>query len=843
MQQFIKTHFTYFLIAIATASCTNGGSSKFLSNLSGGSGAGATSTGVNNLIENFGTYTISTVVVSSSTSGSGGAAAVSFPVQINFVLNAANGSSTPTVSLLNSCSQDLTSAPCLCQFTWVQLNTTTNPPTSINHVVNTPLTSVQAAQANCNTPSIWTTSIPDGTQVGITVVPASGNNNSFNVNQYVYTVGQNPQTGDFNDSLGNSYIDILRYTCYDQRQRGVSLTSRAYNWTAPYTVNGSALPAFNYYSASKYCLEKADGSMPVTQGCNNMTPAYSTQSYYYNLYIRDTQVGDINSGNAAFICPMVNQGLNTTTGGTSASKYWPLDSTFALSLVQTAQFTIGVTTNSVTSNTNDPSAVTTYCNGATATPGSPNSLIGGCLGFAAPANSDGTCPALAGPAPSYSPIQTYRLRRYYALYPSIWDTNGNWISNQQQLIDTVYVVDRPVVQPSPSPSPFTMLGPKPCPFAWFDKATVTNDGIPASLVNGVYPNPVLANPPLPEYLATNNSGNPSYLGSSWGWAGQNNTGVNVDGTQFPNVDSGTTGAQSCSAVLPLPDASMSSVTLGTINASNPDPRLKQRFVRPLSPWSAHYEEDKTFKACAPLSNHFVDPPLHFAQNVNNGVTNTAWCAEVYPTQNPYIMALDPPVPIPNTTPTVSKATGLVRPFTSHNIKGVNPLPASCTDDNTVVNSAVAAGNTLSTNQLADHNRNDPNGLPNPNYPGTAGALASATCDRTVTAATNGVAYPQFPMLAPAADVEAALQNDPSFSCLVSYDGTTMESNSIQREINAANGTAPPAGSSIAGIQSPAGGCCANVNGTTAHLEPGSSCTQPKYNASALQTIKKALNIN
>lgn len=795
-----QKYFAIFLLAtsaLSAFSCANKGST--LSKLSGGN-----STGIGNLIENFGSYTISTVIVSSSSSGA--SAGVSYPVQINFTLTAPAGSTTPSVSLLNSCSQDLMTDPCLCKFSWVELNTTTNPPTSINHTVTTPLTAVQAVQANCNTPSIWTTNIPDGTQVGVTLVPASGNPNSFTVNQYKYTKGQNPQTGDFNDSLGNSYIDILRYTCYDQRQRGVGLTSRAYNWTSPYTVNGTALPAFNYYSASKYCLQLNNGSMPVTQGCNSMQPTYSAQSYYYNLYIRDTQVGDINSGNSAFVCPMVNQGLSTTSGGTTA-KYWPLDSTFALSLVKTAQFTLGVTTNSVTSNVNDPSSVTTYCDGSTAKPGSPNSLIGGCLGFAAPANSDGTCPVLNDS--SGNPLYTYRLRRYYALYPSIWDTNGNWISNQQQLIDAVYVVDRPVTAPSPSasasPSPYTMLGPKPCPFAWFDKTGVTNNGIPA-----VYATP------LPGYLATNNSGGLN----SFGWAGQNNTGVNVDGTQFPNMDSALTGAQTCSAALPLPDASMSKITLGTVNPSNPDPRLKQRFVRPISPWSAHYEEDLSFKACAPLSNHFVDPPLHFAQTVENGITNTSWCAEVYPTQNPYTAALDPPVPVPGAVPARSAPTGLVRNFTSHIVKGL-AAAAACTPDTSP--SSPAKATTISGTQLASHTNDDPAGLPGSHY--TAGQ-ANETCDRTVTSATNGIAYPQFPMLAPDTDVEAAMQNDPSFSCLITYDGGSANA------------------SSLVGKSSPGGGCCANVNSTTAHMEPSTGCQQPTYNKnSILETFKKAINID
>src|SRR5581483_5663293 len=93
---------------------------------------------------------------------------------------------------------------------------------------------------------------------------------------------------------------------------------------------------------------------------------------------------------------------------------------------------------------------------------------------------------------------------------------------QTQATDTILVLDRPVSSASANPDkPYTMLGPKPCPFALFDKKGVTGA---TNSTGGV----------LAQYAATNNP--------NW-----NNT--NVDNIQFPNLDSKS--PLSCSAVLPV----------------------------------------------------------------------------------------------------------------------------------------------------------------------------------------------------------------------------------------------------------------------------------------------------
>ena len=96
----------------------------------------------------------------------------------------------------------------------------------------------------------------------------------------------------------------------------------------------------------------------------------------------------------------------------------------------------------------------------------------------------------------------------------------------------------------------------------------------------------------------------------------------------------------------------------------------------------------------------------------------------------------------------------------------------------------------------------------------AKGCAQNTCDRT--ASTVAGDWTKFPLLAPAADVEAAITNDiANYGCLVTYDN---------------NG-------SKTGKASPSGGCCASPSTTlttgaagasTAHLEPGVSCLTPNY---------------
>ena len=307
-----------------------------------------------------------------------------------------------------------------------------------------------------------------------------------------------------------------------------------------------------------------------------------------------------------------------------------------------------------------------------------------------------------------------------------------------------------------------MLGPKPCPYSYYDHARV----VPAG---GGYP----------AYYATSNAG----------W-----NGTNIDGIQLPNTDSAT----SCSALIPLVNPAQTLVTVTTINPSNQNPLYRSRYIRPVSAFAPHYEEDMSFQACAELATPLRDPPLHFAKNPVSG--NVAWCAEAYPSQNDNVAYLDVHQ-IPGgaiTTDPAQPYSGVVKPFTSHTSKFTTAGPCTATAGVP----AIPAG-----------------------YPaaGVARHLADTqTCDRTVVNPPNGVSWTRFPLLAPAADVEAALQADESYDCMVSHDPGAKT-----------------------GVLSPTGGCCGmgtgvwsgagnpSHNATTAHLEPTAApnptaCLMPQY---------------
>jgi hypothetical protein len=197
--------------------------------------------------------------------------------------------------------------------------------------------------------------------------------------------------------------------------------------------------------------------------------------------------------------------------------------------------------------------------------------------------------------------------------------------------------------------------------------------------------------------------------------------------------------------------------------------MSKRYVRPMQSFAPHYEEDMGFQACAPQSNPLRDPPLHFAYNGSS----MAWCAEVYPTQNDN-----------------SGTLGTANVFTSHGVR--HSTSAACT-----------------TTAIVGH-------------------PAGATCDRTVVNPPGGITWAKFPLLAPDADVAAALQSDKAFTCAMTYDNGGGKVNSADLPLG----------------QTPSQGCCSNVwppagAGISAHLEPTAapattpavytlSCQPPKY---------------
>ena len=741
-------------------------------------------------------YTLSNVTILPASSST--ASSATYNVSLYFAV-------TTVQSISNHC--NTAGKPCSCQFSWPETNTTTAVPTTVQRSVVTAVTQVQPNVVVCSAPAAYSTTpaeIPNGTQIAISVIAGSGNSDVFSMTPFNYTMETSVVAGSFQDSQGRSFDNILRYGCYNRFARGLSVVSYVSPVSDPNTGESRNIPL-----ASKYCTASSTGGTSSTTNCPGLAQAaYSAQANYYNLYIRSSERGDINNGNTQYVCPLVDRPLPSQASagvGSTVQNYWPLDSSFALSLGAAGIFNIGVQAYTETDPGDGTTASSTCFTSASPTP-APSvttttgvsttgaGLINSCLGFAATPNSDGTCPYINNSSGQVVPL--YRLRRYIAIYPKVFDTNGQPYPGIGQASDTIYVIDRPVSSPFADPlKPYTMRGPKPCPFSYYDKQKVL--GIADPVANGDY-----LNNTTPGYGATNNT--------FW-------TGTNVDGIQFPNVDIGddVDNNISCSAIVPVVDPLKQVLSLGTVNASNP--ALKKLYIRPTTAWAPHYEEDLSFKACAPLAQPGIqDPPLHFSKDSSG---NVSYCAEVAPTQNPNITALD--TIAPTGAPHAGDYGGRVSPFTSHVVK--NSLSAVCAAEVPTIPAlypaeagAGACPAVCPATQpagLIGYAYHPTNMSIDTNNATASCVCANKTCDRTVT--NTGLDWLQFPLLARPSNVEAAMAADPSYDCAVTWD----------------NG-----GSRSQNKSSPSQGCCgASVTMTTgaagfssAHLEPDVSCAIPTY---------------
>jgi hypothetical protein len=753
-------------------------------------------------------FKIGNVSIASSNGASGGAAGGGTdaqPVTTIFIDPSQSrpaGASTATAAtapLLNkSCTISNSGAgakDCVCRFTWNESNDSTGTNVSFARSVDTPLTNVQGALATCLAPQAYLTDIEDGTSIKISIQPTGGNTSQFYTSEYKYLKNGSQLAGSFRDAEGHSFDNVRHYACYEQFKRGSALQS--FIATATDQTNGEQMA---YPVANKFCVQK-DGAAPGA-GCTKLpsVTSNSAQAYYYNFYVRATESGDVNQWNDRFACPIVKESLSNPSGSAGGQgSPWPMDTTFSLSLGKTPDFNIGVTAFVELANgTGDPVSKNSKACDGTAIAGNDNGsgFVQGCLGFAAKPNTDGSCPYFRD---SSGQIRlTYRLRRFIALYPHVFEPSGATPTNTQPT-DTIYVLDRPVSGSADVLKPYTMRGPKPCPFSLYDAKGVTGY---VDNAYGAYGNV------LPIYAATNNP--------NW-------NGTNVDGTQFPNTDS----VNSCSAAMVLPkidefNPDIATLSLGTVNLRNP--KLKRLYVRPIHAWAPHFEEDTEFQACAPQAAPFKDPPLHFAKDPTNG--NVAWCAESYPSQNDHIPSVDllqnPNSPLSATNPYI----GHVRPFTSHVAKQSASAPCVATIPATIP-TPVAGQQRYPTTGLARHQNNSvadtakayaPMYTPVPVYDNN-------TCDRTAIAQGGGVEWPHFPLLASPYFVEAAISSDTTYGCVITYDG----------------------GGGKKGKKTPTGGCCGNsvhlntglavqtntaatkeLKNMNAHLEPDVACLAPSY---------------
>lgn len=695
---------------------------------------------------------------------------------------------------------DASRKDCLCQFSWQEVNTQGGSAISIPRQVRTPVVIVQPNLVTCNAPEVFSTEITDGTQIKVTVIPAPQSSEQFTIPTFNFVKSKHSaDPGNFKDAQGRAFMNIMRYSCYDQRVRGMAVLNKMGSRTNEIQATGSIVGEVKKYPiANKFCVAKIRGGEDREDGCEHLPPAdNSAQSYYYNLYIRESEMGDINPGNERYICPTVTEALYNTGSVGSQGQYWPLDRTFALSLGKTAEFSVGVVGNTKVSKAGDPVTVGSSCeapsgNGASGGGGATNTLVQSCLGFAAKPNPDGTCPYFRDSTGSIR--FTYRLRRYIALLPQSFDTDGSPL-NEPQATDTVYVVDRPIDAPgNPDPlKPYSMLGPKPCPSAYFDHKKVFID------------------PYLDDYNTVVSQYNGSYGATNDPrWSGKN-----IDGIEFPRRD--LMSENSCAAPLPLLSADKTLMSLTTVHPRNPYAKYKRVFVRPTRAFSPHYVEDTSFQACAPLSDPFKDPPLHFSRSSDG---NIAWCAESYPSSNNNVARVDTRQD-PNDIN--SAFSGLVRPFTSHVVK--SSASASCTFTPLTIPSAYPnAPGANPRRGLARHFANDQidsiGGIP---------LYASETCDRTVVNPMNGVLWGRFPLLAPpngiskqgpgvGAGVEEAIASDPSYQCTVTFDNGGTKTGKYT----------PTQGCCGANVYAWTGAAAAPNNASSAHLEPDAACLVPRY---------------
>ncbi len=551
--------------------------------------------------------------------------------------------------IYESCPVSNSSISCHCVFSWTELNEKGYTTVTVPRKVRTTINVIQEAYVECNAPSVYQSQIIDKTAIKLEIAKAdtgsviSSSHTFFKANE-----DEPPDQSDLIDNEGIPFFNIHRYTCHELFYRGSQITS----FISPQSKAGADPPVTaKIAKATNFCIQTSAGIVGGTpdENCigiaNEASP--SAQTYYYNFYVRKGLQGGWVFENNQFSCPHIDRNLDGVSG------VWPYDTSFALAISPTKDYTIGIEARSRLVGAGSDST-SDYCSqrnsadtndttdGTTTTGGDArqNAVATSCLGFAAKPNTDGTCNPIVN---QYgSPVKTYRLRRYYAIFPPAFEATGKIYPGRGQPSDVIYVLDREVnTGSSVSDSyPPTVKGPKPCPFAFLDDEVTTKH----------------TSSPMTRYLSTNNL--------LW-------EGVNPDGAQFPFEDVFDTGRShqtSCAATLPyyynnkfyLSTVGKSFINPYYVNTvgSKTDYYIysetvkKRAYIRPIKPWYPRYVEDTNFKACAPKSHkatinqiqasdgtikqyttatpRIVDPPLHVYKKDSN---DFRYCAKVYPTYN------------------------------------------------------------------------------------------------------------------------------------------------------------------------------------------------------------------
>lgn len=419
-----------------------------------------------------GVFTITTLSVPSGSS----------QIQVNF------SSAAGQPSLLNFCSGD--SEPieggspgetraCACAFSWNEINTNNGTAIAYTRTAYSDVVPpVQAYRGVCNLPLAWSGGeIAEGTRVMVKIVPGAGNPVGMTMDAKEIRKGNELEQFDFTDSEGRGFVNVHRYSCL-QKPASVGLIRSKVPTNAVASIQPSLYstnavwqqaPSFQIRasSATDFCVGGRDPNNP-NGACPQGTASrdVGAQSFYFSMYLPSTNLGRISYEHipGGVYCPQVRETLRTP----SVASAWPLDTHFALAKSKSPEFSIPIETRAVI-RTADPNTAPTACVGTA--PNGSSIISNQCLGWAAKPNSDGTCNAFRDQSGTLR--QTYRLRRYIARMPDRFNETGKVVRRVN--FDEIYVLDRPL-DGSPDPlKPYTMAGPKPCPFAYYDHAGVTGE--------------------------------------------------------------------------------------------------------------------------------------------------------------------------------------------------------------------------------------------------------------------------------------------------------------------------------------------------------------------------------
>jgi len=731
------------------------------------------------------THTVQNVNITALTTGS--------PPDLNLALSVVAGA----LPLTQFCAAD-TVKPCVCVLTWTELNTVGGGSSSVSRTKKLPVTGVQTGLVNCTMTQAFWNEIANGTGMQMTIAGVSPNSTGINVQAVGYKKGTSiAPAGDFVDNTLTPFRNIYRYTCFSKRPSMSYEVMNSYTQASPAAAAGATPPPVNTMIASVFCAQAG-------ANCQNPRNGYSAQSYYRNLFIRSDKLGEINSTNARYDCPKVFESLSYSATNPASvpaaeqGKYWPLDTTFAVATTSSSDWSVQIPAATTLMKSGDATAVDDAGIAATdrlkefAT--SNAGIAWKIMGYGKPPNADGTCGSIVDSNGRTRPLT--RLRRYRVVYPTAFQNTGQVVQENPEG-DQVYISDRLVVDGSGNLTGNMIYGPKPCNFSWFDHEGVTNRTTTAAQdFQTNFTGTTAGSSSWPTYRATSEYYYKKPVGVSTA-----EVDVNPDGRVLPNIDrDGTVGGlvtPSCSAAISIYDSDatglVSTARLVTSYYNRTDAitlgarkfYLGEIHLNPMGRWSPDYVEDTSFKACVPVSDPYLEPPLHFYRNTLASGGNVSWCAKVYPTQNPYWLDLNArKKPLTSATASVAmnwgnvltnNNTALVNWFTSH-VKGAAGLDSlnSCTS---------TAADQICTWSLGSTTATDyPNCLL---YLGNALANAGAVnnrCDRSVMFDVNQD-YRGFPLQASDADIQSMLVNDAAkdknYSCNYSVNKSPSKVNVSQ----------------------------------------------------------------